>query len=134
MKVRDLLGAVELLGRAGSVSLARVYVRGLLMAAGRTGMDDVELLVGELVANAVAHSASGRRPGGVVSLKVYDDGKSVRVEVIDEGAPGAIPPVPVQVDPLSEGGRGLWLVRELSSAWGWADGGGGRTVWFEVTP
>ncbi|WP_214416722.1 ATP-binding protein [Sphaerisporangium fuscum] len=134
VRTTDLLGAVELLGQVGSVSLARAYVRGLLLAAGRRDVDDMELLVGELIANAVKHSNSGRRPGGTVKLRVYDDGRTVRVDVVDEGSDGDIPQVPAQVDPLSEGGRGLWLVRELSSAWGWDQEAAGRRVWFEVTP
>ncbi|MDH2427476.1 ATP-binding protein [Sphaerisporangium sp. TRM90804] len=90
------------------------------------------LLVGELVANSVKHSESGRRPGGVVSLRVYDDGRTVRVEVVDEGSATDIPRIPSQVDPFRESGRGLWLVRELSSAWGWRKDPTSRTVWFEV--
>ncbi|MEV6987440.1 ATP-binding protein [Sphaerisporangium sp. NPDC051017] len=127
-----LRGAVDLLGRSSSVSLARAYVRGLLMAAGRRDAGDVELLVGELVANSVKHSDSGRRPGGVVTVRVYDDGRTVHVEVTDEGSEAGIPRIPAQVDPLSESGRGLWLVRELSTEWGWTEDGSGRTVWFKV--
>ncbi|WP_181870953.1 ATP-binding protein [Sphaerisporangium album] len=132
MRPTDPLGSVELLGRSSSVTLARAYVRGLLLTAGRRETDDIELLVGELVANAVKHSNSGRVTGGTVKLKVYDDGEKVRVDVTDDGSPGTIPQIPAQVDPLSESGRGLWLVRELSSTWGWTQDPAGRTVWFEV--
>ncbi|WP_214414421.1 ATP-binding protein [Sphaerisporangium fuscum] len=131
-RTMELLGEVDLLGRLGSVTIARTYARGLLLSTGHRNTDDVELLTGEIFANAVSHSESGRRPGGVVTLRVYDDGETVRVEVTDEGSTGGIPRIPAQVDPLSEGGRGLWLVRELSSAWGWGQDGGRRTVWFEV--
>ncbi|MFC7386828.1 ATP-binding protein [Sphaerisporangium rhizosphaerae] len=56
----------------------------------------------------------------MVAVRVYDDGETVRVEVTDEGSPGGMPLVPVQAEPLSESGRGLWLVRELSTSWGWS--------------
>jgi anti-sigma regulatory factor (Ser/Thr protein kinase) len=129
-----LLGAVDLLGRASSVAIARVYVRGVLLAAGRQNVDDVELLVGELIANSVKHSDSGGRTAGMVTLRVYDNGRTVRVEVTDEGSDHTVPRIPAQVDPFSEGGRGLWLVRELSTAWGWRQEREGRTVWFDLEP
>lgn len=134
MKTMDLLGKVDLAGLDSSAELARAYVRSVLVRAGRRAVADVELLVGEVFANAVRHSESGRRPGGVVGLRVYGDGETVRVEVVDEGSANSIPRIPEQVDPLSESGRGLWFVRELSSSWGWGQYGTGRTVWFEVRP
>ncbi|MEV6983091.1 ATP-binding protein [Sphaerisporangium sp. NPDC051017] len=67
-----------------------------------------------------------------LALQVFDDGQAIRVEVGDEGSVDGMPVIPAQVDPLSESGRGLWLVRELSSAWGWGQTEPGRTVWFEV--
>ncbi|WP_424534828.1 ATP-binding protein [Sphaerisporangium viridialbum] len=132
MRTAELLGRVELPGKASAVAAARACVRGLLCAAGYSEADQVELLVSELMANSVRHSDSGRDPCGMVRLVVSHTGDALRVEVIDEGSSGAIPPVPAQVDPLSESGRGLWLVRELSSFWGWKDDETGRVVWFEM--
>jgi anti-sigma regulatory factor (Ser/Thr protein kinase) len=133
MRTVDLLGAVDLPARATSVPLARAFVRGLLDAAGGPQADDVQLLVSELVANAVRYSDSGRGVHGTVRLVVTDDGHTLHVDVIDEGSAGAVPWIPCQVDPLSESGRGLWLVRELSSAWGSEQDESRRVVWFEVT-
>ncbi|MEO3808328.1 ATP-binding protein [Sphaerisporangium sp. B11E5] len=132
MRTIDPVGSVELLGKLSSVSIARAYVRMVLWQAGRCEVNDVELLAGELVANAVKYSESGRRLGGAVRLRVFDDGETVRVEVVDEGSAESAPRDPVPVDLLSESGRGLWLVRELSSAWGWEQAGTHRTVWFEI--
>ncbi|MFC6079776.1 ATP-binding protein [Sphaerisporangium aureirubrum] len=129
-----LLGKVDLLGRASSVKVARAYVRSVLCRAGRRDLDDVETLVSEVFTNAVRHSESGRRPGGLVTLRVYDDGETVRVEVSDEGSSTGIPTAPERVGLCSEGGRGLWMVRELSSSWGWGRHAKGHTVWFEVRP
>ncbi|GII77223.1 ATP-binding protein [Sphaerisporangium rufum] len=134
MKPTGVCGEVELAGELRSVPVARAWVRAFLASAGRCDVGDVELLVGELVANAVRHSDSGHRPGGVVWLRVHDDGRAVRAEVTDEGSSGGVPSITTPVDPMSEGGRGLWLVRELSSAWGWHPTGTGRTVWTEVVP
>ncbi|MDH2428589.1 ATP-binding protein [Sphaerisporangium sp. TRM90804] len=132
MRPATLLGVVELRGATSSVTLARAYTRGLLLAAGYRELDDVELLVGELVANAIKHSESGRKPDGMVRLRVYADTDTVHVDVTDEGSPGPLPQIPAQADPLSESGRGLWLVREMSTSWGWTQDAATRTVWFEI--
>jgi anti-sigma regulatory factor (Ser/Thr protein kinase) len=107
-------------------------VRGLLAAAELVVADDVELMVGELTANAVRHSDSGRMPHGVVRVRVYEGAGVLRVEVADAGSVAPIPEVPVEVPLFSESGRGLWLVQRLSSAWGWYDTSPGRVVWFEL--
>ena len=132
MKTLHLLGAVDLPARTSSVPLARAFVRGLLATAGRTEPDHAELLVSEVLANAVRYSDSRTCLGGTVRMVVTDNGRALRVEVIDDGSAGAVPHIPAQVDPLSESGRGLWLVRELSSAWGCDEGAPGRVVWFEI--
>ncbi|WP_239137738.1 ATP-binding protein [Sphaerisporangium rufum] len=132
-----LLGKVDLPGLDGSVHVARAYVRSVLRQAGGRVLDDellddVETLVSEVFTNAVRHSRSGHRPGGMVHIRVHDDGGTVRVEVTDEGSPVDLPVIPERVDPLGESGRGLWLVRELSTAWGWRSHDRGRTIWFEA--
>ncbi|MDH2427919.1 ATP-binding protein [Sphaerisporangium sp. TRM90804] len=132
MRTAGLLGAADVPGRASSVGVAREYVRSLLHAAGRGDADEVALLVSELIGNSVRHSDSGRGDQGIVRLVVADTVRGLRVEVIDEGSPNGIPQIPAQVDPLSESGRGLWLVREMSSAWGWTENESGLVVWFEM--
>ncbi|MGW0591065.1 ATP-binding protein [Streptosporangium sp. NPDC002607] len=132
MSTVRLLGAVDLPGSPSSIAVARAYVRKLPGVAGHPRADEVELLVSELVANAVQHSDSGRRPQGMLRLVVADHDHTLHVEVIDEGSSGTIPQVPAQVDSLSENGRGLWLVQELSSAWGWKESETGRVVWFDL--
>ncbi|WP_181871385.1 ATP-binding protein [Sphaerisporangium album] len=133
MRTAGLLGSIELPATEISVSAARAYVRDLLIPCGCPRVDEVELLVTELVANSVSHSASGRREGGRIRVEVTATGDLTYVSVADEGSATPLPVVPSQVDPLAERGRGLWLVRELSSAWGWKDDAAGRTVWFAVT-
>ncbi|MEU8386221.1 ATP-binding protein [Streptosporangium sp. NPDC048865] len=131
MRTAGVLGEIALPGLDSSVALAREYVRGLSVVAGHPASEEITALVSELVANAVQHSESGQA-GGMVRLVVSDHVDSLRVAVLDGGSSGDLPPIPVQVDPLSERGRGLWLVRELSSAWGWNRLEAGRVVWFEV--
>ncbi|MFC6081853.1 ATP-binding protein [Sphaerisporangium aureirubrum] len=133
MKTAQVLATVEVPGEAGSVTIARAYIRGILLAAGRPTVDHIELLIGELLTNSVQHSDSGRRPDGVVRLRVFDDGRTVHVDVTDQGSSASVPRIPPSTDLLSESGRGLRLVQELSSAWGWRADHSGRTVWFEVT-
>lgn len=85
-------------------------------------MDVAELLVGELVANAVLHTGAPAR------LLVTYDG-AVRVEVTDASAR---PPVLLPAGLDDTAGRGLRLVDALASGWGWQPGEDGKTVWAEL--
>ena len=106
-----------------SVPLARHQVRALL------GEDpvryDVELVVTELVTNAVLHA-----PEGEIALRLRDLGEVVRVEVEDTGH-GM--PVAVRESTTAMTGRGLALVAALCRAWG-VDSGrpGNKVIWAEV--
>jgi signal transduction histidine kinase len=87
-------------------------------------MQVVTLLTSELVANAVRHAAAR-----VVELTCEVAADWVRVEVADSGAGSGRKPVPRNPD--YTGGWGLYMLEELASRWGVADGGGTR-VWFEI--
>jgi anti-sigma regulatory factor (Ser/Thr protein kinase) len=87
-------------------------------------IDDIELLVSELVTNAVLHARSDAR----VTIELLDD--RVRVTVAD-----ASPIVPRLRDygPAAVTGRGMLLVDRLSDQWGVdVDDGAGKRVWFEL--
>lgn len=127
-----LLGRVNLPGVPESVACARQYVRQVLAGACRPETDDLVLLVSELVSNAVRHSDSGRGPDGRVTVSLELVGDVIHVEVTDAGSAANAPLEPGEVDLNGEGGRGLWLVNEMSAAWGWHDVPGGRVVWFQV--
>lgn len=90
----------------------------------REPMDDVELLVTELVVNAVVHG------GSAPELSVLLLPATIRVEVADSSDE-----MPKLRQPSldSTSGRGIALLDSLSSRWG-ADHlpQGGKTVWFEV--
>lgn len=86
-------------------------------------LDTVQLLVSELVTNAVVHA--GSRPNVAVMLLPH----ALRVEVADDTS---VAPAPRDASDADESGRGLFLLDELSSAWGVDLGDDGKTVWFEV--
>ncbi|MGW0965548.1 ATP-binding protein [Streptomyces sp. NPDC002516] len=94
--------------------------------------DTAELLTAELVANAVEHTAGD----GPIELVVELMPTGCRVEVHD---PDPAPPVdltlphpPGEPDPWQEHGRGLLLLRALSSACGHRPTDSGKAVWFRL--
>lgn len=112
-----------------SVGVARSQVEAVCRRHG-FGMlcDTATLLVSELVTNAIMHGA------GEVTLSVACTDRDLSVGVSDES------PVTPSVDhnpPVDRaGGRGLFLVEKLASAWSYTVYPGGKTVWFclAVTP
>jgi anti-sigma regulatory factor (Ser/Thr protein kinase) len=87
---------------------------------------DVQLLVSELVTNAVRHANLSARDR--IRLVVDLAGDALRVEVHDPGG-GFVPIVP-EPDPGRPSGWGLYLVSELSDRWG-VNSEGATLVWFE---
>jgi anti-sigma regulatory factor (Ser/Thr protein kinase) len=86
----------------------------------------VEMIVTELVTNAVKHG-----PGGPVEIAISAGGSGVRGEIADPGT-GINRGKLARRRATEEGGRGLFLVDALSDSWGLSDGG--SRVWFEVAP
>ena len=130
----ERLSECELAAVPAAVRIARRFVRHLLVLWKLDELaDDVELLVSELVTNAVqATMAFSARPG------VRDDGtpmvivrlrlarRSLYVEVSDVDAN---PPVLRKPGELAERGRGLRLVTVLSDDWGYLQARKGKIVW-----
>jgi DNA-binding response OmpR family regulator len=107
-----------------SAGRARRFVGGALDGWGRTeAAEVVDLLVSELVANAIRHSASE------VEVAVHLLPGGLRVEVHDSGDGR---PTVVDADPDAERGRGLALVDALAAAWGVDAHDDGKDVWFEL--
>jgi anti-sigma regulatory factor (Ser/Thr protein kinase) len=110
---------------------ASFAARGLVREACETWTQDeadtAQLLVTELVANALVH---GR---GDIGLVVRRTAEVLRVEVTDgdPARPRIVDPAP---SPLDESGRGLYIVDQLASSWGSLSDGpsSGKTVWFEL--
>jgi anti-sigma regulatory factor (Ser/Thr protein kinase) len=87
----------------------------------------VQLLVSELVTNAVRHAGLG--PKDVIRLVVELRRRALRVEVHDPG--GGFEPGPPSPDPSRPSGWGLYLVNELADRWG-VDSKRRTQVWFEL--
>ncbi|MFG2480465.1 ATP-binding protein [Streptomyces fagopyri] len=85
--------------------------------------DTAELLVSELVTNALRHTR------GPLRLNLYARGSHLRCEVEDTDSTG---PVRRFVDADAEGGRGTELLDLLTEAWGSTPTATGKTMWFEI--
>ena len=111
-----------------SAGEARRFVDGVLAQWDcRALLEDVQLLVSELVTNAVVHARSDAQ----VAVRLLPD--ALRIEVVDAGdvpLPSADGRPPK--DASAESGRGLFLVESLARAWGVERIEGGKSVWFEV--
>ena len=109
-----------------SAAQARRFVLRTLRSWRATSVwESAELLVSELVANAIRHS------GTSVALHLRFDGKRLVIEVSDCGPGNPRPRLP---SPDSEDGRGLYLVDQLAQDWGVRDEREGKTVWAALEP
>jgi anti-sigma regulatory factor (Ser/Thr protein kinase) len=99
---------------------ARGWLAGSEMSSAR--FDDLQLVISELVTNAVIHARTPLR------LVVHLDGQRVLTEVFD--ADSRLPR-PTEV-PGPHGGRGLMLVDRLSDRWGCEPSSDGKRVWAEL--
>jgi anti-sigma regulatory factor (Ser/Thr protein kinase) len=117
----------ELPARTRAARQARQVTREVL-GAWRLGRleDAAQLIVSELVSNAVRHA---RPHGPAVGLRLCVTGGALRIEVHD-GDPR--PPRLRAAAPLAESGRGLLILDALTSAWGAAAAGRGKAVWAEL--
>ncbi|MEV5985465.1 ATP-binding protein [Streptomyces sp. NPDC052051] len=117
---------------AEAVPVARALVRTALTDVEHTtDGDTAELLTAELVANAVEHAA-GEGPIELV-VEVLPTGCKVEVHDPDPAPPGNLTqPVVEDPDPWQEHGRGLLLIRSLSSSCGHRLTASGKAVWFRL--
>ena len=101
-----------------------MMIRDCLVGAGREDLlDTAELLVSEIVTNALVHAGTPID----VAFSFVDGG--LRVEVTD-GSPHA--PTLRGYGPSAGTGRGLMLLEEMVDAWGVVPDGPGKTVWFQI--
>ncbi|MEV5969281.1 SpoIIE family protein phosphatase [Streptomyces sp. NPDC051921] len=106
-----------------SVGRARELARAQLTTWGLEPLvDTVELLVSELVTNALRYGE------GEIRLRLLRD-RTLVCEVWDAGL---VQPRRRRAKDTDEGGRGLQLVGLLSAAWGSRRTPRGKTVWFEL--
>ncbi|TQF01337.1 ATP-binding protein [Kitasatospora acidiphila] len=125
---------LQLAERPNAVRLARLHATDVLSRWGVPSdvVGTVELLVSELVTNAVRHSEKSKQ---LASVPVHT------FELTPELVDGAIrllvwdrdgrPPVLKQVGVEAVSGRGIFIVAAMSTRWGHypANGGVGKVVW-----
>lgn len=91
-------------------------------------VDEAEIVVSELLGNAVRHAdalADGR-----VRVHWQVKGDVVELDVTDAGSGST--PRPQPESPYATSGRGLRIVRSLAHEWGVLDDERGRTVWVTL--
>ncbi|GAA3181286.1 SpoIIE family protein phosphatase [Streptomyces virens] len=109
-----------------SAAEARRFVRDALGDVAPDLVDTAQLLVSELVTNAVLHARTE------VEVTARAEAGTVRVRVSDGRPDRAL--VPYGSPPYSGTGQGLPLVARLASRRGVETDGDGKSVWFELRP
>lgn len=114
----------ELAAEAEPCSAARRFTRSALSSWNVPDelLERAELVVSELVGNAVKHA------GGAARLELTRTAGGLRVAVCDRGFGE---PQAMCAGPSEEGYRGLFIVQTVSSRWGFLPTESGKTVWAE---
>ncbi|MFG2777796.1 ATP-binding protein [Streptomyces prunicolor] len=110
------------------VSRARRWTRDILR--GSPLAEDAEVIVSELSANAILHTASGREAGSF-HLVLAVSSQVVALSVTDGGGAGTAPKVE-HWDQEAEHGRGLGMVSAIAHRVVIHDSDGGHTVTAEL--
>lgn len=118
-----LLGSLTISRSPAEVATARRFVTRTLGDHPRT--PTAVLLASEAVTNAVVHT-----DGPDVTIVITRTTGGVRLEVTDHGAKTV--PTQHDGDDLREDGRGVLLLRRLSTRCGFHADERGLTVWFEL--
>jgi anti-sigma regulatory factor (Ser/Thr protein kinase) len=131
MSDADAVLTLALPGQAGAAAAARTALTALngnMHLVSEPRLRDAQLLVSELVTNALVHS--GATTDEPVRIEVLATDQVIRVEVSDsgDGFDRASPDPPTTGAPH---GFGLHIVRALATRWG-VDRGDLTTVWFEL--
>jgi anti-sigma regulatory factor (Ser/Thr protein kinase) len=116
--------SLELPATTGAPRVARHFTIETLQRWGAVGaIETAELVVSEMVTNALRHARTGSR------LELRETDGCLRIEVVDFGRGGA-----VKADPdLGDlGGRGLMLVEAMTRRWGARLDGSEHLVWCEI--
>ncbi len=116
--------ALQLGGETDAVPHARRWVAGSLAgSAAEAILPDVELVVTELVTNALLHA------GPPITVHVDVQGDTVRIGVADSSRAAPVRAL-ARADAMT--GRGLSLVAALSRDWGVRPAADGKVVWCEL--
>ncbi|MCX4990093.1 MULTISPECIES: ATP-binding protein [unclassified Streptomyces] len=110
------------------VSRARRWTRDILRDSPLA--EDAELIVSELSANAILHTASGKESGSF-HLALAVSSQVIALSVTDDGGTGSAPAIEHQ-DQEAEHGRGLGMVSVIAHRVVVHDSDGGHTVTAEL--
>jgi anti-sigma regulatory factor (Ser/Thr protein kinase) len=114
---------LELVADPSAVGRARAWLSSRLEDWSPDAVATVQLLVSELVTNAILHS------GDVVEVTAQRSGSEVTVEVSDRNPSK---PIVKTYGKEAATGRGLHLVEALAEAWGVRGSDTRKAVWFRV--
>lgn len=105
---------------------ARRFVEEVLKRFGysRSAIEDAQLVISELVSNAVIHARSP------LSVSISPERAMLRLAVADQS--GALPPLRASSSVAADGGRGLSVVASLAQDWGAVATEHGKVVWAEL--
>jgi len=124
---------LELGAYPGAVPCARLHAKAMMWEWGLGLGESVELVVSEILTNAVQASRL-LVPPNAVRLWLLSDKDRVLILVWDANPH---PPLPADQDSgeIREGGRGLMLVEAISDQWSWyfTHETGGKVVWALCT-
>jgi serine phosphatase RsbU (regulator of sigma subunit)/anti-sigma regulatory factor (Ser/Thr protein kinase) len=119
----DWIATLPLSEDMATVSRARRFTRSTLAGWGLPSLSEfAELLVSELVSNALLHA------GTPTQLRIFRD-RVLTLEVADADSHA---PRLRRVSEEDEGGRGMYLVNELAHRWGSRTTRHGKVVWLEL--
>ncbi|GAA1644767.1 ATP-binding SpoIIE family protein phosphatase [Georgenia ruanii] len=107
---------------ASSIGRARHAVRRTCRAWGMQEVAAAELVISELMANAVMHG------WGRIGLRLQDTGDGLRIEVEDANP---APPITRERSASRVGGFGMHIVDRLAD-WGWRPTPTGKVVWARL--
>jgi len=88
-------------------------------------LDDAELVVSELVTNAVRHG------GGLIELRLEAHDEAILVSAADGSSVVPRRRAP-DGGPRDDGGRGIAIIEEFAQDWGVENHEGGKRVWVRL--
>jgi hypothetical protein len=131
--IRQPAAGCTLSSRPESVALAREFARVTLLGWGLGDLlTEAELVISELITNALRHGLSRPGPGPAgaghpIGLRLMAQAPYLMCMVTD---PSRAIPVRRGWDPDAETGRGLQVIESCCSRWGWhLLDEGGKMVW-----
>ncbi|MGH3389896.1 MAG: ATP-binding protein [Actinomadura sp.] len=117
-----------------AAELGRAFIRRRLIGLGYGDLiDDACQIASEMISNAVTVLTTGEHVmQGSIRLRLNPNQGRLLVELWDSS-----PEMPVlkEMDPFSESGRGLHIIRSLAERFGWYadEERGGKTTWALLT-